>query len=914
MKTLNKKSVLFVLLTFVLLLSLAFVFVPSNNVQASNSETLYVKGAQAYSGDDADTSAIRFVAGVNKTWYNETLLPANQDKTITFGLLIAPDKGAELTTATAKVKNFTYNYIKENTKDGDLEYMGDITYLLNDDFWADLANKEGVESLTDSEKAKYRLKAHSMDLVARPYYKIDGGEPVYGEQIEYARSIRNVVNQTVIDGEDISKEAVEKYLGKVEVEKDGIFFDDKTKEIFGYKATDDMTYSVGGKSIPATVTDNVATLASLTAEVKPGVDFVISAFDSQNNVTRITAKHASVVLRDADNITWLFGAENADNHLTGYYVLGNDIDASTADVDGSIRFATAKGYFRGDFDGRGYVISNLNISGTSTTVGSLFGKLDGATIKNVAFTNVLANYAAVVSSNANYNIKGYPIINNVYVSVNPKTATFKGIVNQGSIKISNTFVEYLNNVTESGVGTFSGHILTNNIADKTNYVVSRTPETNYVKGDSAVTDYDYVTRYDDLSKMKEDSTQSFSTIFNNSCWKIVDGIPVWHSLNAKDDTFRALSIQDDTIPLNLDLSGLDFNMSDVTAIEIEGQKVDVDGSLPAMEMVVYGSRDKFRLSVDGMDPIYIEKIAAEKDFIPVTFTMYFDEDKEPFDLSNVHVYSMFLKDAADVKWLFGSANSKNNLDGYYVLANDIYDADVSGGHRFSTTATNKYQNNVQASQFVGVFDGMGHTLFNLNVSGNSSRGWVGSLFGQTNNAKPSESGVKMAFATIRNVAFENVKANLASIVTNLGGSYNGENVEVSNVYVSVSKDTTDFRGLIRKATGIVIKNCIIDFPGEQSERGSFYEQNSAPGNNSLNNYVISKTELVLIKNSEEVYEPKVLDGSIVKRYNTLKDFTDAVANALATEDKTDDFDFSSFNYCWTISTDGIPVWKALSSN
>ena len=62
MKTLNKKSVLFVLLTFVLLLSLAFVFVPSNSVQASNSETLYVKGAQAYSGDDADTSAIRFVA------------------------------------------------------------------------------------------------------------------------------------------------------------------------------------------------------------------------------------------------------------------------------------------------------------------------------------------------------------------------------------------------------------------------------------------------------------------------------------------------------------------------------------------------------------------------------------------------------------------------------------------------------------------------------------------------------------------------------------------------------------------------------------------------------------------------------------------------------------------------------------
>lgn len=916
MKTLNKKSVLIVLLTFVLLLSLAFVFVPSNNVKASNSETLYVKGAQAYSGDDADTSAIRFVAGVNKTWYNETLLPANQDKTITFGLLIAPNKGAELTTATANVKDFTYNSIKENTIDGDLEYMGDITYLLNDDFWADLANKKGVESLTDSEKDEYRLKAHSMDLVARPYYTIDGGEPVYGEQIEYARSIRNVVNQTVIDGEDISKEAVEKYLGTVkEVKDDGIFFDDKTKEIFGYEATEGMTYSVAGKSIPATVTESVATLAGLTAEVKPGVDFVISAFDSQNNVTRITAKHASVVLRKADDITWLFGATNAKKHLDGYYVLGNDIDASTADVDGGLRWyadtdpnksGVQAARFWGTFDGRGFVISNLNLTGGSSSIGSLFGQMGkNAVIMNVAFDNVTASKAAIVGSHAYADITGSdPQISNVYASVSNLSSNFKGLMfqtNQQAIKMNNVIVEYLKSETGTEIGSFAAKNVAIVEGSSDLYVISKTNETSYDTGDFAD-----VTSYGTISAMKADVKENEITFdsFDNSNWKIVEGIPVWHSLNAKDDASRALSTMDKSI----DLSNLSFDMSEVSAIEIAGTKVDVtDGALPDMTIKATKTTinsvltEKLTLTINS-NSVETTKDPLNKDFDPISMTVYFADDDtddtdaystlgSAYELVGVQAYSkLIMNDVQDLKDIFSSTAE---LSGYYVLGEDVT-ADTTGYRRTSY-------------KFTGIFDGMGHVVKNIYVRhGNGS---LVSLFGQLNNTG-------YGAATIRNVAFNNLmSSNSALVWDSADGNNTSELVPViSNVYVSLSTNSTKFVGLVYNPSHVTINNCIIadtrttaqDATTTGSLVGKLPEKIKAT---SANNYVISKTPFCV------GFEDSII--TCAKRYDALKDFTDAVANALADEDETNDFDFSSFttnNYCWTISTDGIPVWKALSGN
>ena len=74
------------------------------------------------------------------------------------------------------------------------------------------------------------------------------------------------------------------------------------------------------------------------------------------------------------------GAERG-NDVVGYYLLGDDIDASG--VYFAAGYVTGNSYFRGTFDGNGHTISNVIVS-----EGGIFGGMHGATVKNVNFKNV----------------------------------------------------------------------------------------------------------------------------------------------------------------------------------------------------------------------------------------------------------------------------------------------------------------------------------------------------------------------------------------------------------------------------------------------------------------------------------------------------------------------------------------------
>ncbi len=74
------------------------------------------------------------------------------------------------------------------------------------------------------------------------------------------------------------------------------------------------------------------------------------------------------------------GAESG-NDIVGYYLLGDDIDATG--VYFAAGYVTSKSYFKGTFDGNGHTISNVSVS-----EGGIFGGMHGATVKNVNFKNV----------------------------------------------------------------------------------------------------------------------------------------------------------------------------------------------------------------------------------------------------------------------------------------------------------------------------------------------------------------------------------------------------------------------------------------------------------------------------------------------------------------------------------------------
>jgi filamentous hemagglutinin family protein len=98
--------------------------------------------------------------------------------------------------------------------------------------------------------------------------------------------------------------------------------------------------------------------------------------------------------------------QGINGNLSGYYVLGANIDASATstwnvgDHDGDTGEFTAEvpmGWtplgntttqFRGNFDGLGHTVENLTINRPTENYIGLFGYTDGATIKNIGVTNV----------------------------------------------------------------------------------------------------------------------------------------------------------------------------------------------------------------------------------------------------------------------------------------------------------------------------------------------------------------------------------------------------------------------------------------------------------------------------------------------------------------------------------------------
>jgi len=374
----------------------------------------------------------------------------------------------------------------------------------------------------------------------------------------------------------------------------------------------------------------------------------------------------------------------------------------------------------------------------------------------------------------------------------------------------------------------------------------------------------------------------------------------------RDTNKRAYSIVDGT----LDLTGLGFTLSDVSSVEIKDTKLDVTaGKLPAMEMEVYGA-NKLKLTITGItDPIILNKADTDQDFEALSMRLSLTNG-DICDLTKVNVYNKVLKNASDITWLFGAENANKHLDGYYVLGGNIdaTTAEVSGALRYNSD-TDTATNGVQPACFRGIFDGMGYVISNLNISGKKlGNGNIqpGSLFGQirTNKIdKSSGTNYYPSVATIRNVAFTNVTATNAAIIsTAMYDDYNKYKPIVSNVYVSVNSNTTNFVGMFGYNGNVKVNNCIIDCPLEEkidTSHCSFTTSKSLVSG-SANNYVISKTFIGHVTDGSSLVERTDI-SDIVKRYNDLAGFKSAASS----------LDFSSFNYCWTI-TDGIPVWTKLN--
>ncbi len=124
-------------------------------------------------------------------------------------------------------------------------------------------------------------------------------------------------------------------------------------------------------------------------------EVVVSIFTSDNSdrycyVTNMT--FATKLIASAQDLADITTANTADT-IDAYYVVTADFDASSAGVVRIVNSNAAgsdTAGFKGIFDGRGHIISNLKTSATEYNgLGGLFGQLlAGSQVKNVAFTNM----------------------------------------------------------------------------------------------------------------------------------------------------------------------------------------------------------------------------------------------------------------------------------------------------------------------------------------------------------------------------------------------------------------------------------------------------------------------------------------------------------------------------------------------
>lgn len=241
----------------------------------------------------------------------------------------------------------------------------------------------------------------------------------------------------------------------------------------------------------------------------------------------------------------MFYMDDYETAYNGYYILGNDIDASNYVHADHIRYA-GNGYkmytnigLVGTFDGKGHTIDGITIGRSG-----LFGMVGkGAVIKNVGFTNVKFSG----TNEGDYTLACYvcsATIKNVYIRA--KELSTKGwnnalVANNVTIDcvVENCIFQLDDAYSKSAAfGSFAAMCaereklaFASSLFLKNCYVISPTPmtqdNTNYVcdmLGSAYV--YPNVKRYETLDKMKADSGNDYSS-FDTEFWDISSGIPVW---------------------------------------------------------------------------------------------------------------------------------------------------------------------------------------------------------------------------------------------------------------------------------------------------------------------------------------------------------------------------------------------------
>ncbi|HIZ10144.1 MAG TPA: Ig-like domain-containing protein [Candidatus Borkfalkia avicola] len=584
-----------------------------------------------------------------------------------------------------------------------------------------------------------------------------------------------------------------------------------------------VAYAAGG-SIGFSVSEDTLYLSSSLT----GGSYNIIVCTAEKNylvavsvVTVIDSEADLIALEDA-----IFASEGSDP-VSGYYVLGADIDLSesTHVFGGTVK----GGNFAGTFDGRGH-----SIIGMTTGDRGLFNTIaEGGVIENVAFIDAYSATHQLDGGNTPNGSKviahySYGTLDNVFVSASVGWGPwdYSGIIgrNYGTISNSVFVAEARNDGTDNANWNTNGSVL--GYVDGTasfDNVILVTASTNvyrtgggqqstaptgvtlYADADSAVAAEDFT-----FGSFTKDSRSN--VLFNG---KVV--IEIVGRVNVSDTTLVNPSVVVDG-KTELDLSYIldadeAFSVTDVQDVtDAEGNNID------------------FTVS-DGK--LYIDAAVESGEYTIILLT----EEKDYYVPVSVATVISDLEDLQAFDAAINAATSANPLKGYYVLSADIVVPDDSDFIMGNYISGNGYWNAAYEDVFAGIFDGMGYTISGLKVG---DSGIFGNVVG----------------GTIRNVALVDIYAmgnNEDGVTVSLGSNLLCHFLDgaVENVFISgsIPGGGNWYTGIVHDAQATAtFKNCVFDI----EVRGMQVDYSTVMGLLRTSSF----TDVVLITNGTQIYDNK----------------------------------------------------------
>ncbi len=489
-----------------------------------------------------------------------------------------------------------------------------------------------------------------------------------------------------------------------------------------------VTVSVDGAAAKAATVSGGAVTVDFTGLAMGQHQVVITSGIHVYTYTNVW--YVTQIIDDVNELKAL-GTQCRDTAVTGYYILGSDIDCGGVNMACGYIDSRHAGSFSGTFDGRGKTVSNFKMEWDSATqgYGGFFGNIVGATVKDTAFdavklsTNgallgrlaVKSNDSDVILEKLTVNLASYGSPEALFVGYSMFNTQFNGVT-----------VHVAEGVTVGKLlaRNWTSNVVEEEVTDGTGLIVE-------LAKDAAITYY-----YGD-SAVKPD----FITV-------IEPEKPV-------EATIDTLVAGENTTQVTFQNADFAIGTASVTVNQVTNSVEITEAGKLTLDLAAFGVTDMGQ------------------------YTAAITVAKGTYTYSNVWYVTQVIDDAAELKAL-GAKTKTANVDGYYILGGDINcagEANMASGYNVNTMTTG----------FTGTFDGRGKTISNITMTWDSATSGLGGLFGKLlgatvqntvfDNVNLGTNGTLLAGGADKNSS-TNANTTLKNLTVNLTGYTTGYGVAV----------------------------------------------------------------------------------------------------------------------------------------